>query len=219
METFSDRLLKQVSMSDSSILLENYLKGRSGRHFDTFQTDQNKPNEITPADLLAVCQLSMKIGGYGKRDSISEFAVIKLFEQDVKSKISQSLAMIEPSWRLENISSTDLEKFNASIAEIWQVLKEQVGLKTVARYKLLARKRPNLCPIRDSFSEEALGKPSEWYWSWQEAFSSNQAIIDALENLRSENDGGATHLSLLRIADIVIWERIKTRTEKEVRCV
>ncbi|MFM9093550.1 MAG: DUF6308 family protein, partial [Acidimicrobiaceae bacterium] len=75
MSKFSKNLLKQVSTADSARMLKSYLSERSGRHFETFQVGENKPNEITPSDLLAVSQLSMKIGGYNVRDSISEKAV------------------------------------------------------------------------------------------------------------------------------------------------
>ena len=70
MSKFSDRLIEQIHMEDSAELLNDYLTKRSGRNFELFQRKDNKPNEVTPSDLLAVSQLSMKIGGYQERDSV-----------------------------------------------------------------------------------------------------------------------------------------------------
>lgn len=206
MSTFTKNLLKQVSSADSARKLKSYLAKRSGCHFETFQASESKPNEITPSDLLAVSQLSMKIGGYNVRDSISEKAVIKLFEKSIQAKISKSLALIKPDWRLETISLNNLKIFNNAIAELWPILRYEVGLKKVATFKLLARKRPHMCPIRDSFAERALGRPEDWYASWQDAFKQEPKIVSKLKKLR-DGYSGAKHLSLLRVADIIIWER------------
>ena len=206
MSTFSSNLLKQLTLEDSPKMLKSYLAKRSGRHFETFHVSENKPNEITPSDLLAVSQLSMKIGGYNKRDSISEKAVIKLFDKNTQAKISKSLGRIKPNWSLETISLKDLKIFNDAIAKLWPILTKEVGLKKVATFKLLARKRPHMCPIRDSFAERALGKPKNWYASWQDAFKQEPKVVSKLEELRDGNSG-AKHLSLLRVADIIIWER------------
>jgi len=214
MTDFSKRLSEQVLKNDSGELLKDYLSDdvidgrepRSGRLFEKFQEAENRPFEVTPSDLLAISQLSMKIGGRNVRDSISEKAVINLFEKSIQAKISKSLALIKPDWRLEVISSNELIIFNKAIAELWPILREKVGLKKVAAFKLLARKRPHMCPIRDSFAERALGKPKNWYASWQDAFSQEPKVISKLEKLR-DGHSGAKHLSLLRVADIIIWER------------
>ena len=220
MDDFTKRLLDQVSRSDSGKLLKDYLSDdtidgrepRSGRLFEKFQATENKPNEITPSDLLAVSQLSMKIGGYQKGDSIPDSAVIKLFNKELQKKVSKSLTKIKTNWRLETISPKDLEVFNVEISKLWPILRDEVGLKRVATYKLMARKRPHLCPIRDSFAEKVLGRPENWFLSWQDAFKENQEIVKKLNDLRSKNQK-ANHLSLLRVADIIIWERQKQKDE------
>lgn len=210
MSTFSANLLEQLTLEDSPKMLKSYLAKRSGRHFETFQVSENKPNEITTSDLLAVSQLSMKIGGYSERDSISETAVIALFDKKVQAEISKSLVAIKSNWRLETISLDNLKIFNNAIAVLWPILRDDVGLKKVATFKLLARKRPHMCPIRDSFAERALGKPKDWYASWQDAFSQEPEVISKLVKLRNGHSG-AKNLSLLRVADIIIWERQATK--------
>ena len=203
---FADNLYDAITAKNSAKLFNDYLTKRSGRYFELFQPHENKPNEITPSDLLAVSQLSMKIGGYQKGDSIPDSAVIKLFKKELQKKVSISLAKIKTNWRLETISPKDLKVFNDEISKLWPILRDEVGLKKVATFKLLARKRPHMCPIRDSFAERALGKPKDWYASWQDAFSQEPKVISKLEKLR-DGHSGAKHLSLLRVADIIIWER------------
>ena len=127
MSKFSDRLIEQIHMEDSAELLNDYLTKRSGRNFELFQRKDNKPNEVTPSDLLAVSQLSMKIGGYQERDSIPESAVIKLFDKDPQKRLSRSLAKIKTNWRLETIQFKDLESFNN---EIEKLLEDNLILKT-----------------------------------------------------------------------------------------
>jgi hypothetical protein len=208
MSKFADNLYDAITEKDSAKLLNDYLTKRSGRYFELFRPHEKKPNEITPSDLLAVSQLSMKIGGYQIRDSIPESAVIKLFDKKFQKKIFTPLAKIKPIWRLETISPKDLEIFNNEIGKLWPILRDEVGLKLVATYKLMARKRPHLCPIRDSIAVKVLGRPENWYLGWQDAFNENQEIVEKLNDLRSKNQK-ASHLSLLRVADIIIWERQK----------
>lgn len=208
MSKFEDNLYYEVTEKSSAKLLESYLKNRSGRYFELFRPHEKKPNEITMSDLLAVTQLSMKIGGYQNSDSIPESAVIKLFDTKFQKKISKSLAKIKTTWRLETISPDDFEIFNDGIDKLWPILRDDVGLKKVATYKLMARKRPHLCPIRDSFAEKVLGHQKNWYLSWYSAFQPEIGVVAELQTLR-KNCQSARHLSLLRVADIIIWERQK----------
>jgi len=210
MSKFEDNLYDEITEKSSAKLLDSYLKNRSGRYFELFRPHEEKPNEITPSDLLAVTQLSMRIGGYQNSDSIPESAVIKLFDTKCQKKISISLAKIKTTWRLETISPKDLEIFNNEIDKLWPILRDEVGLKRVATYKLMARKRPHLCPIRDSFAEKVLGHQKNWYTSWYRAFQPEIGVVAELKKLRKGSEA-ARHLSLLRVADIIIWERQKQK--------
>lgn len=92
--------------------------------------------------------------------------------------------------------------------ELWNRLGER-GLDrlTVARHKLLARKRPHLLPIYDRVALKVLSAPERTWWEpWWKALAQNPDIVERLEELRREVDV-ASHLSLLRVADIVIWMR------------
>ena len=212
MTNFTARLLDQVSRSDSGKLLKDYLSDdnidglepRSGRLFEKFQEAENKPFEVTPSDLLSITQLSMRIGG---PQSISDVGVANLFRDENLTAITNQLKKIDPDLTLEKMSLDEFENFRNSSIELFELL-TQIGFKDVAKYKLLARKRPNVCPIRDKFVRQALGNPKGWYRSWFEAFQPQFHIVAELKTLR-KNCPAARHLSLLRVADIIIWERQK----------
>ena len=212
MTNFTARLLDQVSRSDSGKLLKDYLSDdkidglepRSGRLFEKFQEAENKPFEVTPSDLLSITQLSMRIGG---PQSISDVGVVNLFRDENRTAISQHLKKIDPNLTLEKMSLNEFENFRIISIELFELL-TQIGFKDVAKYKLLARKRPNVCSIRDKFVRQALGNPKGWYRSWFEAFQPQFHIVAELQTLR-KNCLAARHLSLLRVADILIWERQK----------
>ena len=212
MTDFAKRLLEQVSKEDSGELLMDYLSDdvingrepRSGRLFEKFQEAENKPFEVTPSDLLSITQLSMRIGG---PQSISDVGVVNLFRNENRTAISQHLKKIDPNLTLEKMSLNEFENFRIISIELFELL-TQIGFKDVAKYKLLARKRPNVCPIRDKFVRQALGNPKGWYRSWFEAFQPQFHIVAELKTLR-KNCPAARHLSLLRVADIIIWERQK----------
>jgi len=210
MTDFSKRLLKQVLKNDSGELLKDYLSDdvidgrepRSGRLFEKFQEAENKPFEVTPSDLLSITQLSMRIGG---PQSISDVGVVNLFLEENLTAISKQLKKIDPNLTLEKMSQSEFENFRNISIELFDLL-TQIGFKDVAKYKLLARKRPNVCPIRDKFVRQALGNTKSWYRSWFDAFQPQFHIVTKLNKLRDETPS-AHHLSLLRVADIIIWER------------
>ena len=212
MTDFAKRLLEQVSKEDSGELLKDYLSDdvidgrepRSGRLFEKFQEAENKPFEVTPSDLLSITQLSMRIGG---PQSISDIGVANLFRDENLTAITNQLKKIDPDLTLEKISQDEFENFRISSIELFELL-TQIGFKDVAKYKLLARKRPNVCPIRDKFVRQALGSPKGWYRNWFDAFQPQFHIVAKLKELRDETPS-AHHLSLLRVADIIIWERQK----------
>ena len=212
MTNFAKRLLEQVSKADSCKLLKDYLSDdvingrepRSGRLFEKFQEAENKPFEVTPSDLLSITQLSMRIGG---PQSISDVGVANLFRDENLTAISKNLKKIDQNLTLEKMPLSEFENFCNISIELFDLL-TQIGFKDVAKYKLLARKRPNVCPIRDKFVRQALGNPPGWYRSWFDAFQPQVGVIDKLEELR-KNNPAAHHLSLLRVADAIIWERQK----------
>ena len=87
---------------------------------------------------------------------------------------------------------------------LYWLLRKQAAIPPVAVYKLLARKRLALFPIRDSVVSKALGQTAKLWWRpWWQALASAPDIVGRLAEIREVS--GAGHLSLLRVADIVIW--------------
>ena len=89
--------------------------------------------------------------------------------------------------------------------DLYHLLRHDVGLPRVATHKLFARKRPRLVPVRDTVVEGLLGlaKSPKWWQPWWEALSSDQRIPDRLACIRLKSE--VSEVSLLRIADIVLW--------------
>lgn len=85
----------------------------------------------------------------------------------------------------------------------------------MATSKLLARKRPRLIPVRDSVVAGVLGMTNSttWWRPWWEALSSDQRITDRLAAIRLDSDA---NVSLLRIADIVLWMKGRPADEAAV---
>lgn len=102
---------------------------------------------------------------------------------------------------------------NSPGTELYDLLRQRISFPRVATHKLLARKRPLLLPIRDTVVEQALGlgdPKDEWWRPWWIALSTDEALVLHLREIRQL--AGAQYLSLLRIADIVIW--LQNREER-----
>ncbi|HSB85866.1 MAG TPA: DUF6308 family protein [Ilumatobacteraceae bacterium] len=99
-------------------------------------------------------------------------------------------------------------------AQLWTLLDGILPRRNVAKSKLFARKRPALIPIHDSVVAGALGNPTQWWRPWWETLTTRNDIVDRLEEIRA--DATAGHLSLLRVADIVIWNRYNPRRSRAI---
>ena len=76
-----------------------------------------------------------------------------------------------------------------------------VGTATAS--KLLARKRPRLCPVSDKVVIGAVGVPG-WTWEALRTFLQDPAARAEIEALRPPP---AAAVSVLRILDVAIWIR------------
>ena len=86
---------------------------------------------------------------------------------------------------------------------LWDALLQMPGVGTATASKLLARKRPRLCPVSDKVVIGAVGVPG---WTWEElrAFLQDPAARAEIEALRPPP---AAVVSVLRILDVAIWIR------------
>jgi hypothetical protein len=97
--------------------------------------------------------------------------------------------------------------------ELWQLLREikprpqdKKHLGSVAAGKLLARKRPQLIPVYDSYVRKILRRPwndQTWWSDLRCQLVKDDALVGELESVRAR--AGAGHLSLLRTFDIMCW--------------
>jgi Family of unknown function (DUF6308) len=79
-------------------------------------------------------------------------------------------------------------------------------LGPVAAGKLLARKRPHLVPVYDSYIERVLGRTRTHGTWWRDLWcrlNRDAALVSELKAVRKR--AGAGHLSLLRTFDIMCW--------------
>jgi hypothetical protein len=90
----------------------------------------------------------------------------------------------------------------ATVDPLWDALLRMPGIGTATASKLLARKRPRLCPVSDKVVIQAVGVPG-WTWEALRCLLQDPARAD-VEALRPPSAGAA---SLLRILDVAIWIR------------
>jgi hypothetical protein len=84
---------------------------------------------------------------------------------------------------------------------LWNALVAIDGIGTASATKLLARKRPRLCPISDNVIIKAVGVPHRT-WDVLRCLMQDQACRARVEALRPAVAAG---LSLLRILDVILW--------------
>lgn len=213
--TFADRLNDAIADKNgfdgsAADALRAYFRGFDGARFHDYDLEASHTDRITPGDLVAVTFLSMEIS---RRTSSGITPQMACAIEDLAAEITGHLRGVPSDRELHTLSSDEFNRWlgkNSPGERLWRILREGLRFHRVATYKLLARKRPHLMPIRDSAADRALGKGQLWWRPWWEALSSSPVTVHRLMELRSEV--GLPELSLLRVADIVIWMRFNTRS-------
>ena len=222
------------------IVTDYYLKNDGG-YFETY--GQNKLGRITSDDIIAVTFLSMEIKRTTGSGLTPRFAIeIQEPTSEVQNllmELSSKLPSTDP--KLLCITSVNREEFlkimcnrkspaqNLVQALMNQTRDEKVSAnkKWVAVSKLLSRKWPALLPIRDNKVAERLGYEkstseqnflSEWWKDWHEALipGRDNQIRKRLTEIREKIRQSAKlkfDPSLIRIADILVWDRCKCKDD------
>ncbi|WP_417365816.1 DUF6308 family protein [Glutamicibacter arilaitensis] len=208
------KALAQINDEDALKDLKTYFdiegNGRplfTGSRFDTFAGggDNVEANRITSDDLIAVSMLSVHVPAEAALGILGSHA----------EKISELLIRIPKDLKFETLTTKEFQQYLASespAVQLWQLLRQQgdrwgVGQTTAS--KIMARKRPQLIPIYDSVVAMEVGiRGSSTQWDrWHQAFIESSDgganLIERLELIRTAS--GQTHLSLLRVLDIVLW--------------
>lgn len=160
----------------------------------------NPPREIVADDLLAVSLL----------DITWRPQVIRVLLETHKQELSAMLAQVPQSVDLWDASDACLRQIDV----IWDALTSIEGIGTASATKLLARKRPRLCPISDSLVIKAVDVPGRT-WDVLRRLLQDQAARAEVEALRP---AAATSASLLRILDVALWvSRSKSAAAQRLR--
>ncbi len=148
---------------------------------------RNPPDEITPDDLLAVTLL----------DIIWRPHVVRILLGSQHGELSSMLAAIPGDLDLWDADDEVSERIDV----LWNALMAIDGIGTASATKLLARKRPRLCPISDSVVVKAVRVPGRT-WDVLRCLLRDPASRAQVEALRP---AAAADASLLRILDVILW--------------
>jgi len=161
---------------------------------------QNPPCEIIADDLLAVSLL----------DITWRPQVVRIVLASHKQELSELLAAIPQDVDLWDASDEAL----THIDRMWDSLTAIEGIGTASATKLLARKRPRICPISDSLVIKAVDAPGRT-WDVLRCLLQDRAARAEVEALRPAE---AADASLLRILDVALWvTHSKSAAAQEVR--
>jgi hypothetical protein len=159
----------------------------SGMTFTTLGA--NPRDEVTTDDLLAVALLNITWRPDAVRGLLGTWA----------EKVSQMLTTVRSDIDLWDASDGDL----AAVDPLWDALVDMPGVGTSTTAKLLARKRPRLCPITDKVVIGAAGIPGRT-WEALRCMLQDPATRAEVEALRPASAAGA---SLLWVLDVAMWLR------------
>ncbi len=195
-------LMSYLDREDAVARVCDYRERFTGRAFDDLT--RSDPNAIEWADYVAVAMLAIEIRP-GSKSGISPEAILRLDGR--RSEINRLLQQIPTDIELHSLTRRELDGLlldpKSPGRRLFEVLKEELPGQRVARSKLLARKRPGLIPIRDTVVERALGLKKDAYWEPWWTMLQERAVAKRLIRIRT--GAKALDLTLLRIADIVVW--------------
>ena len=148
---------------------------------------RNPPEQIITDDLLAVALL----------DITWRPEVVRILLGRQRQKLSEMLTAIPQAIDLWDVSDDVLRRIDV----LWDALTAIDGIGTASATKLLARKRPRLCPISDNVVIKAVDVPGRT-WDVLRCLLQDPAARAGVEALRPAI---AAEASLLRILDVALW--------------
>jgi hypothetical protein len=148
---------------------------------------RNPRDEITADDLLAVSLL----------DITCRPEVVNILIGRQQRELAAMLTALPDDLDLWDAD----DEVSKRIDVVWDALVAIDGIGTASATKLLARKRPRLCPISDSVVIKAIGVPQRT-WDVLRCLLKDQSARDRVEALRPAAAADAT---LLRIVDVILW--------------
>jgi hypothetical protein len=117
--------------------------------------------------------------------------------------LSEMLAEVPHALELKDADAAAVG-LDGPAQKLWDALTGIKGIKWVTASKLLARKRPHLLPVYDEVVREVVGRPGNIWESLRIELQANKgSLATRLKLIGAE--GGAGHMSVLRVFDVVAW--------------
>jgi hypothetical protein len=181
------RLQANLATPGLSRAVASYFQGPEFAGMTFSDLGLNPPDEITADDLLAVSLL----------DIIWRPQVVRILLVTHRQQVGNLLAEIPQNLDLWDADDATLRQIDF----LWEVLTSIDGIGTASATKLLARKRPRLCPISDNLVIKAIDVPGRT-WDVLRRLLRDPLARAEVEALRPAEAG---HASLLRILDVALW--------------
>lgn len=210
LDNASKNALAALDAPETPCLLAEFYDQRTNFAGATFALlDPRDPHQVTATDLLAVTTLSV---------DIPPLAVRRFLEDEATQAALSNLLRALPQRKLQDTTEADF----TAMASVYDLVKESLaraGTKTsnpwVTASKLVARKRPDLFPVRDSVVCSYLGIDKLRYyakdWYVYRQLMKSPDVADKLEELpsRIHEASGSRELTLdaepLRLLDAALW--------------
>ena len=177
--------------------LTAYFSSYTGRWFEHFSREGD-PTRFDANDVTACAALSVPLDGptlnglWGQLDNINE-----LLSRSPGREVT--LAEVDTS-----------SDSYTTLSSLYDTIRAIPGMGMVRTSKLLASKRPHLVPIRDSYVDALLGKPTQWWAEWRTVVE-NEPLVAQVTKLAEGVT--PTDTSLLRIFDVVLWMEADRRAK------
>lgn len=170
--------------------------GYTGRFFDALAR-RGDPNSFDASAIAAVATLSVPLDG-------QQVAALISLGPSLSELLEASPPPGAELWEVDDAQLND----SAPLARTYELLKSIDGISYVRASKLLAAKRPDLVPVRDSVVEQLLGAKRSWWKPWKDLVS-DEDLRSLVERLTPDVVPGG--VSILRRLDVVLWMEGKRR--------
>lgn len=164
--------------------------GFTGKYFEHY-AKLSSPGSFDGNDIAAVTCLSIRFDNH----MVGSISALK---SKLDTLIKKLPAPGKPIWDVDE----DVFKKTSELSQIYELLSGLDRVGSVTASKLLAAKRPHLVPIRDTEVAKLFGNPKSWWIPWFEAMQ-DKGLRDRLEEYQKK--AKLPHVSLLRIADVILW--------------
>jgi hypothetical protein len=203
-QSMSPRSLASLK-SDAAEVLAEYTDPALNYAFLTYDRQGDVNDPIGPADILSANLLSLKLGW---KEVIPLFAEGDGPAQRLRIALDEALKDLHDAKPLESYESVgELEKAVASLTAANAATAEVRNWTPVTVSKVLHRRRPQIVPINDSrvrkFYDIKMKESSKLRAMLWKDIRENEDWVRPLASTITTPDGRP--LSLLRLADILIW--------------